>query len=220
MAYDDQNDPAFGGTHETGNLISADKVEGTAVYNAAGDKLGTVDSIMIDKVRGDVPFVVMSFGGFLGIGEKYHPLPWELLEYDTRLDGYRVDLDPSQLSEGPAYDRAELAGFDEVLGGDVDSYYGSGRRSAYGSDTADIDEPNRSDRNDGQGRPLGYYSSEAQAKRNADIPPDADDHRLSQNHDKPGFYSPEQQINRSKGIVSDGDHEMTQDGLGNPRSRE
>jgi len=57
-------------------LIAADRVTGTAVYNRAGEKLGTVDNIMIDKASGKAVYGIMSFGGFLGIGENQFPLPW------------------------------------------------------------------------------------------------------------------------------------------------
>ena len=60
----------------TGTLIAADKVKGTNVYNQAGDNLGSIDDIMIDKVSGRAIYAVMSFGGFLGMGAKFHPLPW------------------------------------------------------------------------------------------------------------------------------------------------
>jgi len=59
----------------SGSLIAAEKVEGTSVYNLQGEKLGTVDDIMIDKVSGKAIYALMSFGGFLGIGEKYHRCP-------------------------------------------------------------------------------------------------------------------------------------------------
>lgn len=59
-------------------------MKGANVYNPAGDKLGSVDDIMIDKVSGRAIYAVMSFGGFLGTGEKYHPLPWATLRYDTQ----------------------------------------------------------------------------------------------------------------------------------------
>ena len=79
-------------TDETLNLISADKVIGTAVYNRQGDRLGSVYGLMLNKLNGQVAYAVMSFGGFLGIGENYHPLPWRMLTYDTSLGGYVVDL--------------------------------------------------------------------------------------------------------------------------------
>ena len=62
-------------TDETNRLISSEKVDGTAVYNRDGDRLGTVHHLMIDKYNGKVEYAVMSFGGFLGMGEKYHPPP-------------------------------------------------------------------------------------------------------------------------------------------------
>ena len=71
-------------TDETSTLISSDKVEGTAVYNREGEKLGSIHTLMIDKVSGKVAYAVMSFGGFLGIGDRYHPLPWSMLDYETR----------------------------------------------------------------------------------------------------------------------------------------
>jgi PRC-barrel domain len=73
---------------ETGKLISAVKVEGTNVYSTLGDTLGAIHDLMIDKATGKVAYALMSFGGFLGIGNRYHPLPWSLLKYDTNLGGY------------------------------------------------------------------------------------------------------------------------------------
>ena len=99
-------------TDETGKLISADKVIGTAVYNAAGDRLGTVDSIMLNKYSGRVAYAVMSFGGFLGIGERYHPLPWDVLTYDEEKGGYNIDLTPEKLRSAPSYSRDELLHLD------------------------------------------------------------------------------------------------------------
>lgn len=123
------NDAAFtaGGLDNSGavnRLISADKVHGTEVYNHGGEHLGSVDSIMIDKVSGEVAYVVMSFGGFLGIGEKYHPLPWDVLDYDTAVGGYRVNLDRNALIDAPSYSRDDIDAYDyERNAGDIDGYY-------------------------------------------------------------------------------------------------
>jgi hypothetical protein len=62
-------------TDETEELISSNKVEGTAVYNREGERLGTVSSLMVNKFTGQVAYTIMSFGGFLGIGQRCHPLP-------------------------------------------------------------------------------------------------------------------------------------------------
>lgn len=91
----------MGQRDETANLISAKKVAGTEVYNERGDHLGEVHDVMIDKVSGKITYALMSFGGFLGIGEKYHPLPWESFYYDTRKGGYVVKLSKDQLQSAP-----------------------------------------------------------------------------------------------------------------------
>jgi hypothetical protein len=90
---------------ETSDLIGSDKVEGTAVYGADERKVGSVKRVMIDKVSGQAAYVVVSFGGFLGMGEDYYPMPWENLKYDTRLGGYRADLTEAQLKGAPRFDR-------------------------------------------------------------------------------------------------------------------
>jgi hypothetical protein len=69
---------------ETSRLIASSKVEGTEVYSRNGEHLGEVYNFMVDKFTGQVAYAVMSFGGFLGIGERYHPLPWKALDYDPQ----------------------------------------------------------------------------------------------------------------------------------------
>ena len=91
-------------TSETsGRLIAADKVEGTTVYNSAGEKLGSVEDIMLDKMSGKACYAVLSFGGFLGMGAKQYPLPWEKLTYDTSMGGFLVNVDKSALESAPVY---------------------------------------------------------------------------------------------------------------------
>jgi hypothetical protein len=109
---------------ETSRLISASKVEGTAVYNRKGEKLGTVEDIMIDKYTGQVGYAVMSFGGFLGMGHQHHPLPWQVLDYDPKMGGYVVDLDKKQLEGAPSYATDEDPDWeDRVWGKRVHDYY-------------------------------------------------------------------------------------------------
>ena len=114
--------------HEIGNLIASSKVEGTAVYNAAGENLGEIDDLMIDKLSGKVAYAIMSFGGgFLGImGNQYHPLPWSVLKYDTGRGGYVVNLDKQQLEGAPAYaEGAEPKWGDRAYEKRVHDYYGA-----------------------------------------------------------------------------------------------
>jgi hypothetical protein len=110
---------------ETNRLIASDKVEGTAVYNRQDERLGTVHNFMVDKSTGHVAYVVMSFGGFLGMGESYHPLPWRVLTYDTRRGGFVVDLDSSRLKKAPAYTATDMPNWsDRTYGTRIDDYYG------------------------------------------------------------------------------------------------
>jgi PRC-barrel domain len=110
-------------TDETVQLISSQKVDGTAVYDASGDKLGNVDHVMINKRSGQVVYAVMSFGGFLGIGESYHPLPWEVLDYDTRLGGYRVDVGRDRLQGAPYYTSRTQPDWSPGYTGSIDDYW-------------------------------------------------------------------------------------------------
>jgi hypothetical protein len=108
---------------ETRRLIASNKVEGTAVYNSKGDHLGSVHNFMVDKFTGQVGYAVLSFGGFLGIGESYHPLPWKALTYDRQLGGYVVDLDPERL-EGAPRGSGDDPFADPDFGQRLDDYYG------------------------------------------------------------------------------------------------
>jgi PRC-barrel domain len=118
-------------TDETDRLISSDKAVGTAVYNRHGEHLGSVYNLMIDKYSGQVAYAVMSFGGFLGIGESYHPLPWRTLTYDTRKGGYVIDVDRTRLETAPSYTSSTAPNWsDRTYGHRVDDFYGV---SPYGS---------------------------------------------------------------------------------------
>jgi hypothetical protein len=93
-------------TERTGKrLIESDRVEGTTVYDPQGNNIGTIKRIMIDKFSGQVAYVVMSFGGFLGMGTEEHAIPWNKLTYDTSLEGFRTDITEQQLRGAPAYSR-------------------------------------------------------------------------------------------------------------------
>lgn len=109
---------------ETDRTIASDKVEGTSVYDANDDKIGSVHSLMIDKYDGKVLYAVMSFGGFLGLGERYHPLPWAALRYDEKLGGYVVGIKKEALERGPSFARGEMPVFDRAYGMGLYGYYG------------------------------------------------------------------------------------------------
>lgn len=89
--------------NETSSLIGSDKVEGTAVFGPDDEKIGSIERVMIEKTSGRVSYTVLSFGGFLGIGDDHYPLPWHTLKYDTRLGGYRSGVTVDQLQNAPKY---------------------------------------------------------------------------------------------------------------------
>ena len=106
------------------NVISSDRVEGTTVYNPAGDKLGSIDDLMIDKVSGQVRYAVLEFGGFLGMGTDRYPIPWNMLKYDTSQDGYVVPLDKATLDGAPRYADSSVTDYDDNYTSTVNKYYG------------------------------------------------------------------------------------------------
>ncbi|HEX3574239.1 MAG TPA: PRC-barrel domain-containing protein [Rhodopila sp.] len=112
-------------TNTSGSLIAAHQVQGASVYNTALEKLGTLEDIMIDKASGRIAYAILSFGGFLGIGDRYYPLPWEKLAYNTEIGGYIADVDRETLEGAPSYsDTATASWHDEAWGRDVYAHYG------------------------------------------------------------------------------------------------
>lgn len=110
----------------TGNIISSDKVEGTKVYNANREKLGSVDDLMIDKYTGQVRYAVLEFGGFLGMGTDRYPMPWSMLKYDTALEGYVVPLTKEKIEQAPRYAQADVPAYTDDYNKSVNTYWGSG----------------------------------------------------------------------------------------------
>ena len=109
---------------ETWDLIGSDKVEGTRVYGSDGEHIGHIERLMIGKRDGQVAYAVLAFGGFMGIGKNYYPLPWSALTFNDRLGGYEVSVTEDQLREAPSYladDEWNWA--DRAVGRRVDDYW-------------------------------------------------------------------------------------------------
>jgi hypothetical protein len=100
---------------------------GTNGYNPAGEKLGSVYDVMIDKRSGNAEYAIMSFGDFLGIGDSYYPLPWKALIYDENQGGYVVNIARSRLEGAPTYTPSDTATWDDpTYGRRINDYYGIG----------------------------------------------------------------------------------------------
>jgi hypothetical protein len=89
---------------KTHSLIASDRIEGTEVRRPKGDKIGSIERLMIDKASGKVTYAVMGFGGFLGIGSKHLPIPWELLNFNTVTDAYEIEIADDLLRKAPAFE--------------------------------------------------------------------------------------------------------------------
>ena len=117
----DTSSPAVHGRHD---LIGSDRVEGTNVYRSDGTKIGEIERVMLDKFSGQIAYAVMSFGGFLGLGEDHYPIPWQRLKYNEKLGGYEVNITDEQLKNAPHYATGEEWKWDRTQGQRIYDYYG------------------------------------------------------------------------------------------------
>jgi sporulation protein YlmC with PRC-barrel domain len=96
--------------------IRASKVKGTNVYSMTGDKIGHVEDVILDKQSNTILFAALGFGGLLGMGEKYAPVPWSVLDYNEDKNGYVIPMSEEDIKNAPAYDLSDLTKNDADLG--------------------------------------------------------------------------------------------------------
>ena len=104
-------------------VIAASKVKGTSVYGTDGHKIGNVEDVFLDKMTNNIMFAALGLGGFLGIGEKYHPVPWSILDYDEAKNGYIIPYSKEELKAAPAFELAELKRNDGAIRDEAFTYY-------------------------------------------------------------------------------------------------
>jgi hypothetical protein len=104
------------------NLVSSDKESGKAVYGADNKKIGSIESVMIDKTSGEIAYAVLSFGGFLGIGTDHYPVPWKALRYDADLGGYRSGINENRLKGAPKHGTETIFDWNARYA-ELDDYY-------------------------------------------------------------------------------------------------
>ncbi|EMD83263.1 PRC-barrel domain-containing protein [Pacificimonas flava] len=122
---DDESRGRRGGGRVSGDrLIASDRVEGTRVYDRRGNRLGTIENFMVDKRSGHVEYAILSFGGFLGMGDRHYPLPWDELTYDQDEGGYVVNVTEQDLEEAPSHRAGQNVRYDRNYSNDIRSYYG------------------------------------------------------------------------------------------------
>lgn len=116
------------------SVISAAKVQGTSVRNSADESLGKIEDVVIDKQSGRIVYAVLSFGGFLGLGERHFAIPWEALRYSPQLEAYQLDIDKETLERAPGYESGNEPDMsDQRWGEQIYTYYGY---DPYWTDTA------------------------------------------------------------------------------------
>ena len=108
------------------------------IFSRDGQKLGTASELIVDLASGQIEFAVVSFGGFLGLGQKYHPLPFGLLDFRPDKRGYVVNAEPALIDGSPAYRVDDAPLFDAAYGDRLYSYYGLRRPEAGAMGRADF----------------------------------------------------------------------------------
>lgn len=105
-------------------LMGANTLIGDDVYNKADENLGDIKKVMIDTQKGEISYAVLSFGGFLGMGDKLFAVPWKALNLDTENKRFVLDISKEKLKDAPGFDKDEWPDLaDQTLANHLHSYY-------------------------------------------------------------------------------------------------
>lgn len=105
--------------------LAATKIIGCRVDNSAGEHLGKIEDLSIDLKQGRIAYAVLSFGGFLGIGDKLFALPWNALQLSAQSERFVLDVDKHALEAAPGFDKDNWPDMgDPVWGSEIHRYYG------------------------------------------------------------------------------------------------
>lgn len=106
-------------------VLTASTLKGDSVRNSTGEDLGKVDEIMIDIPTGRVAYAVLSFGGFMRMGNKLFAVPWDALKVDEDQKCFILDVEKSRLENAPGFDKDNWPDMaDRAWGSQIYSYYG------------------------------------------------------------------------------------------------
>ena len=105
-------------------FVESDRVEGTVVYSADGDRVGTIKRLVIEKVSGKVAYAVTSIGRYFNLEHEEHTIPWKRLSYDITRHGYVVDVTEPELRSAPEFTREDIIGHSAQARDELDSHYG------------------------------------------------------------------------------------------------
>ena len=108
----------------TVQLVSAGTATGTAVKNSTGDDLGKIEDVMLDANQPRIAYAVLTFGGFLGVGNKLFAVPWEALRYDDEAECYRLSVDKDRLEQAPGFDKDKWPRSSDPYWSSIHDHYG------------------------------------------------------------------------------------------------
>jgi len=107
-------------------LMGADTLIGEDVYNTKDEDLGDIKEIMLDMNNGKIAYAVLSFGGFLGMGDKLFAVPWSALTLDTENKRFILNVDKERLNSAPGFDKDDWPDMaDSSWQNTINSYYGT-----------------------------------------------------------------------------------------------
>jgi sporulation protein YlmC with PRC-barrel domain len=105
-------------------VLAADTLTGNAVVNLQNEDLGKIEHLMIDLERGRIAYAVLSFGGFLGMGDKLFAIPWSALALDTVEKRFILNVNKELLKSAPGFDKDRWPNMaDQAWGAQVFKYY-------------------------------------------------------------------------------------------------
>ncbi|KTD16198.1 PRC-barrel domain-containing protein [Legionella jordanis] len=106
-------------------IVNADQVIGVEVKNQQGENLGKIEALMLDKFEGKVSYVVLSFGGFMGMGDKLFAMPWSIFKYDENKGCFVISVDKETLRNSPGFDKNHWPDMSNpTWGANINKYYG------------------------------------------------------------------------------------------------
>jgi sporulation protein YlmC with PRC-barrel domain len=106
-------------------LMGADTLIGNDVYNSANESLGSIKELMIEMSTGKISYAVLSFGGFLGMGDRLFAVPWQALKLDTANKRFTLNASKEQLKTAPGFDKDHWPSMaDTTWASDVHAFYG------------------------------------------------------------------------------------------------
>lgn len=122
---------------KTNHVVNANDVIGVKVENMQGDDLGKIEALMLDKLSGKVNYVVLSYGGFLGMGNKLFAMPWNIFSYNKDKECFQIPLNVEQLKNSPGFDKDQWPNMsDKVWSESINRYYSAAMSSHNSSDNS------------------------------------------------------------------------------------